>query len=75
MGKESGDRSGLGYNTSNTSNHNKGQSNAFVKGKEKSQTPSQPPKQKPWTHSEGQSQKGKSLSLTKVKSHPKNMKD
>lgn len=59
MGKESGDRSGLGYNTSNTSNYNKSQSNAFVKGKAKLQIPTQPPKQRPWTHSERQFQKGK----------------
>lgn len=52
MGKESGDKSGLGYNSSSTSTHNKGQLSAFVKGKGKSQSPIQLQKQKPWISSE-----------------------
>ncbi len=63
MGKESGDRSGLGYNSSSTSTHNKSQPSAFVKGKGKSQALTQPLKQKPWTNSERQSKRKEAYHL------------
>lgn len=59
MGKDNGDRSGLWYNTTNTSSHNKGQTNAFIRGKGKTQVPTQPLKQKSMTYGERQSHKGK----------------